>query len=263
MLKPSTCYFHPSFLSNHFGFLYCLSSFFVRVLSSVRGESFLLKSKIEHDMPNISVDIIPGHSNNAGQDAVLQGQLSNWILRISNLGPAPATNLTLKTNAPWINICSKDLHNRTDRESEYKATSHCVGPSGTLMNLPLPHRKSNNQSKSKFRGAIHPGQTIEIPVQVRTSGGGKQEFYMLFRYELLEEDDNTFISSTSSKCRWLRKMMSVAVHPSLTVTASLKPSYWKKREHILSIEVNSSESILNVLAIIIFCSFHRKHESQR
>jgi len=205
-----------------------------------RGESYLLKSKIEHDMPSLTVDIVP--HGGKGDATVLQGQISSWTLRISNLGTAPASNVTLKTNAPWMNIA------QTNRK-ETRATSHCIGPSGTLMRLPLEKKTAedgiDNDDYVKS-DVISPGQTVEVPVHVRTSGGGRQELYMLFRYELSNGDVvSTALNSSSpssSKQKWLRKMISVPVYPSLTLSAVLMPSYWKKREHILSIEMTNYRS---------------------
>ena len=199
-------------------------------MKSERGESTILKSRIDCDMPNVTVDIVPLHTSHDNSDqTVLQGQISEWKLRISNHGTAPASRLTLKTNFPWINII-----NATSSESHDFLKTHtscCVGPSGTLMYVPLRGHIDNSDPD-----ILYPGQTREVPIQVRTSGGGNQEFYMLFRYELwkgaVEE-----ATVTTPHVRWLKKMISIAVYPSLTVTASIMPSHSKKRDHILSVEV--------------------------
>ena len=194
----------------------------------IRSVPYLLHSKIEQTMPNISVDVIKNgeHGNNG---VVLQGQVSEWILRVSNQGAAHATNLCLKLNVPWFNITSQDgTILPEDRE-----TSHCFGPSGTMMRLPL-------HGNGRSGGTLGPGETVDIPIEIRTSGGGRQDFYMLFRYELYEKTTSSKPPPTSPKCRWLRKMVSVAVFPSLTVTASLTPSFSDKKDCILSVEVSAS-----------------------
>lgn len=137
------------------------------------------------------------------------------------MGTAPACNITLKTNVPWINITE---NTGGTSANEGHATSHCVGPSGTLMALPIKGGKED--------GLINPGETVDIPVLARLSGSGKQEFYMLYRYELFDP------TLTTARSRWLRKMMDVPVYPSLTFSASLMPSFWQKAEHILSVEVS-------------------------
>ena len=265
------------------------------VIHPVRGQSTLLKSTIEEDMPSLAVDILSasatsserGSERGEGGDngAVLQGQISHWTLRITNCGTAPACNVTLKTNVPWINVCSsrKETESRLfetegEREDcafEQRATSHCIGPSGTLMSLPL----TMSPEAEIVDGIIHPGECIDIPVLVRTSGGGRQEFYMLFRYELWrggQEVSAQPLPNTSNlkpKFRWLRKMISVPVYPSLTMTASLMPSFWKKSEHVLSVEVskcmlriihniallvfNPASLNSNPVTTMLFCSFHR------
>lgn len=181
-------------------------------------------------MPNLNAVMIPTSSR---QGPVLQGQVSEWTLRISNQGTAAADKITLKTNVPWINILQRGKRTLSDDEIEIKReTSHCVGPSGTLMYLPISvgDPESNNT-------LLKPGQSVDIPIQIRTSGGGRQDFYMLFRYELFASSKMVL-----NKVRWLRQMVSVAVYPSLTMTASLVPSYGSGSDHILSVEVRQEIS---------------------
>mmetsp|Transcript_143 Transcript_143/g.202 ORF Transcript_143/g.202 Transcript_143/m.202 type:complete len:2064 (-) Transcript_143:174-6365(-) len=205
-----------------------------------RGESFLLKSKIEQDMPNLSVDAIPSDSNAYKRGIMLQGQVSDWVLRVSNRGTAPAHNVILKTNVPWVNILRSD-------ESVSSSVSHCIGPSGTLMRLPVENEK--NDDGFSF---LSPGSTVNVPIQVRSSGGGKQQFYMLFRYESIMEDSEkkssdrsnseAFSSTSVNTIRWLKKTMTVSVSPSLTVTASITPYFWRHRDHLLSVEISNYRS---------------------
>ena len=188
--------------------------------SRLRAESMLLKAKVEQDMPRLVVNLTSSHqSSNKSLSNTLQGQISHWTLQISNRGTAPATNIVLKTNLPWINIS-------TSRSSEEEETSSCVGPSGTLLALAT----LNNS-------IIQPNKTLDIPIILRTTGTASQDFYMLYRYE--HADD-------SKKHRWLQQMITVPVYASLQVIASLMPSYWAKDEHVLSVEVTnlSHESII-------------------
>ena len=166
---------------------------------------------------------------------MLQGQVSSWVLHISNLGTTPACNITLKTNIPWINI----LHPNRESNEIDRSTSFCVGPSGTLLRIPL---ELYQNKRSMNKETLLPGETIEIPVQVRTFGGGKQELYMLFRYEAVKPESFSKEAVTIESFRWLRKMISLSVSPSLTFTASMVPSYWRKNEHILTIEVGQFSS---------------------
>lgn len=184
-----------------------------------------MKAKVEQGMPCLAIKIMRADrvspTEASGTGPVLQGQISSWKIRVSNMGTAPACSITLKTNVPWINIAEKTGGVATN---EGRATSHCVGPSGTLMALPI--------KGGKEEGLINPGETVDIPILTRLSGSGKQEFYMLYRYELWDPN------LTAKRSRWLRKMMDVPVYPSLTLSASLMPSFWKKAEHILSVEVS-------------------------
>ncbi len=180
-------------------------------------------------MPNLSMKMVPIIKSNAAiKGPVLQGQVSEWTLRISNQGNAGAEKICLKTNIPWINI----LHDGISIDAD--STSYSTGPSGTLMQIPI--RKGGINSN-----VLNPGETIDVPVQMRTSGGGRQDFYMLFRYQLHRDQ---MINPKSEQVRWLRNMVSVAVYPSLTVTASLLPSYNNRdSDHILSVEVSKHVNI--------------------
>ena len=189
----------------------------------VRGEPMLLKAKVERGMPCLVADLISSTpSEVSSASPALQGQIRSWSLRVSNIGTAPATRLTLKTNVPWINIKSV-VH-----DSTHMPESSCIGPSGTLLSLPIAGRGL------KTDGLLEPGESIDVAVEIRTSGAGKQDFYMLFRYELqVDTMDET------PRYRWLKKMFEVPVYPSLTLSASLAPSYSTQSEHILSVELTN------------------------
>jgi hypothetical protein len=178
----------------------------------------ICRSIVEGKMPCLKVVIT---SDQATPSTVLQGQILSWKLKVSNVGYVPATNIMLKTNGPWLNMA-----NAADKAVPLEApTSFCVGPSGTLMKVPL---SNSNQSD-----VLHPGESIEIPVTIRTSGVGRQDFHFLFRYEVWSD-----IPQPVCLHRWARKLVSVTVYPSITMSASLMPSYSKNGEHILSVEVS-------------------------
>lgn len=208
--------------------------FFSYPMTKARGESLVLKSKVEREMPFLQVDITPNRTDPNSQGVVLQGQTSSWTLKITNLGYAPACNIMLKTNSPWLNISSCSEPNE---QNENDSTSHCIGPSGTLMRIPFNTFTADcNSDSSNALGILQPGETAEVPVVIRTSGGGRQDFFMLVRYELW---CNEYLSSNLiPRHRWVRKLLSFPVYPSITMSASLMPSYSNKGEHILSIEVS-------------------------
>ena len=202
-----------------------------------RQESLVLRSKIEEKMPFLKVSVEPDSSLNS---TVLQGQTSHWKLKLANLGYAPASNITLKTNEPWLNI--NDIGG-TKICSDDAPTSYCIGPSGTLIQVPF-------KGSLGHLGVLQPGESTEIPIVIRTSGGGRQEFYMLFRCELWNEN----ASNVAPRHRWTREILSVPVYPSITMSASLVPSYSNKGEHILSIEVS-----LGHLAHLLTQHFSHSH----
>ena len=125
---------------------------------------------------------------------MLEGQISMWTIRLRNVGNAPASGLFLKTNLPWIDIVDNEISSSekcmTIEEKESRAISRCLGPSGTLMSIPV-------------KGNIDPNQTFDIQVRVRTSGEKKQDFYMLYKYDIVT---NLAEKDSKRRSRWLRKM---------------------------------------------------------
>lgn len=191
----------------------------------------ILKAKVEQDMPYLTVHVLPADTMSSveideNKQIVLEGQISQWILRVANIGTAAATNVTLKTNVPWVNIADNDAGGRKSSAMDSNRTSNCVGPTGTLMNLPI--------KGGKGQGVIGTGETVDIPFFLRTTGTGEQEFYMLYRYEVWDP------SSSVKRSRWIRKSVHVPIYPSLSLNATMMPSSWKNDEHILSVEVSAA-----------------------
>ena len=201
-------------------------------MKTVRGESQLLKSTIIHDMPALSVNIL-----NAKND-VLQGEISTWTLRFTNLGNAPATNLVMKTNLPWVYV--KSASDDEKEVNENQVTSNCIGPTGTCIRLLSPKNDllSGNVEESKMN-VINPGETVELEIIVRASGNiDRHELLFMFRYEL-DTDDKKQVPS-KVQYRYVRKYEVITIRPSLNLTASFMPSYWEKNEYILSVEVRQA-----------------------
>jgi hypothetical protein len=191
----------------------------------------LLKAKVGTDMPCLTAQLVkgPGKGGFLGGDSsiLLEGQISSWSIIMRNVGNAPASKIFLKTNLPWVNILSVDADDKTvpaeDRETF--ATSKCVGPSGTLMELPI------RGGHLKEPEVLFPGESVSIDIQIRTSGTGKQDFYMLYKYELFDT------ASQAGQARWLKRMYEVQVYPSISLNASIISSSWKSKEHLMAVEV--------------------------
>eukprot|EP00586_Coscinodiscus_wailesii_P000359 CAMPEP_0172484228 /NCGR_PEP_ID=MMETSP1066-20121228/11600_1 /TAXON_ID=671091 /ORGANISM="Coscinodiscus wailesii, Strain CCMP2513" /LENGTH=1011 /DNA_ID=CAMNT_0013248591 /DNA_START=206 /DNA_END=3238 /DNA_ORIENTATION=+ len=213
----------------------------------VRGESYLLQSTVLDDMPLLDVTLrnVPS--------VVLQGQISKITIGLTNRGTAPAGTIYLKANLPWLAL---DTDNDTlgavstvmpssGTSPTYTApTSHCVGPTGTLMKLSL-------------KKPLAPGVTTEVDLHFRPTGGGRQDLFLLFRYQNM----NDLSSKKALRVRYTRQSIGIAVYPSLTMTASLMPSYWSRSEHVLSVEISNYRSDacrnLNVgLGSVIVASRH-------
>lgn len=195
----------------------------------MRGEPQLLKSEVSHDMPTLVLDIVKAKTS------VLQGEIHKWRVRLTNIGSAPTSNIVMKTNVPWTSI---DPANGEGEIDEYSARSHCIGPSGTSMSLPIS--KTESESTNTQKDVIYPGESAEVDINVRAFGGGRHDLYLLVRYELHENGETKQVLKTPF--RYVKKVISIAVYPSLNLSASLMPSYWEKNEHILSVEVRISYS---------------------
>ena len=199
----------------------------------VRGESLLLKSNVERGMPCLSVELVKMKAPSTKDNGpALQDQVDDWILRIANVGTAPGCQLTLKTNLPWI-VASDYIQSTSSQvDSEEKATTFNTGPTGTLMTIPI------TAASLQKNGVIQPGETISVPIKMKTSGCGKTDFYMLFRYEL--HDDIS--QGEKPRCRWLKKMFCVPIYPALGMTAAATATFISPQEHILSLEFTNCRS---------------------
>lgn len=194
-------------------------------VNRVRGESFLLKSSVQKAMPSLAVDLVPCNSETAdGDSPVIDSEHRKWRLHVSNSGTAPASNLTLKLSEPWIRILSPG----SDAWDQSRPVSSTIGPTGTLMSVPLsgPGVKEVN--------TIYPGETALVDIDLRPFRPGKQDFYMLFRYELAGASP-----ITAADHRWLKKMFTVPIYPSLNITASLSPSFSESGDFMLFVEVDN------------------------
>lgn len=226
-----------------------LTIHFVNTCILARGTPHLLESVISHDMPDLSIDVLNTKSS------MLQGEIAVWNLRITNIGTAPATNIVMKTNLPWVALISDKQTQNYDGDAKYKSRGNCVGPTGTLSRLTLRTNAEKEDSTTTITtDVINPGETVTVPIRVRVSGNGssnhKHKLYLLFRYEVLTSSlsesqvsgSNNFIKKYTKRKhelhRHVRKIIPVLILPSLSLSASLMPSYWDKNEHILSVDVS-------------------------
>ena len=195
-----------------------------------------MKAKVDVDMPCLTAELARCTEKRGlisdNTTVLLEGQVSSWSITLRNVGNAPASKIFLKTNLPWVNIISSDSEevalSAVDRES--LATSKCIGSTGTLMKVPI------KDSHLKENGVLYPGETVQIFVQIRTSGTGKQDFYMLYKYDLFDR------TSEAKRTRWLKRMYEVQVYPSLSLNASIITSSWETNEHLMAVEVRLTYS---------------------
>jgi ER-Golgi trafficking TRAPP I complex 85 kDa subunit len=195
----------------------------------VRADPVLLKCKVERGMPCLTMSLVPKDPHHTSSQVMVHGQVSTWTLRLANVGTAAATNVTLKSNLPWINILEDHDSSMSPQSLENRATSFCVGPTGTLMSLPI------RGSHAGAEGRIKPGEVAEIDIQIRANTSGRSNLYLLFRYELLDQ------ASPTVRHRWTRTMFEMSVYPSLSFSATSLPSY-SGGEHLISLELCNNRS---------------------
>lgn len=199
----------------------------------IRGPRTTLRSMISDRMPllNVEIKLDAAFSYNtvAGcASSMLQGEISKGSFLLRNVGRAPAFRIFLKTNTP--SICLSNKPEDCYRAGNEKiATSNCVGPSGTLMQL-LPDR------------ILEPGDCVEVPFSLKAGGGGTQELYFLVSYEPYGMYSNLAAPySFKNNCvRTIKKFLDLFVYPSLTLSASVIPSFSNKGESVLSLEVRKA-----------------------
>ena len=84
---------------------------------------------------------------------------------------------------------------------------------------------------------IDPNQTLDINVRVRTCGEQKQDFYMLYKYDLFEKSTG---KESKRRSRWLRNMYEVPVYPSLSFKANPLPTTLEGNEVLVSVELTNN-----------------------
>lgn len=211
--------------------MFCHISLFIIfcLFAAERGNNYLLSSKIGDEMPLLNVDIT------GGKGSALQGEIMQWRIEIKNLGTAPASNVILKASLPWV--CQEGPPGTAS-----EATSGFIGLSGTVMSLPIEKD-------------ILPNEAISVPVKVKANGGGRQNIRLLFRYNLATPNSASATHNDEQKYIYLRKTVSVAVYPSMNLTASIMPSFTRSKEHILSVEVSFIILTLAVYWLVIILVF--------
>jgi hypothetical protein len=195
----------------------------------VRGESLLLKAKVREGMPCLTADILSTViADDDSGSSIFQGQISKWNLRLSNVGTAPARNVVLKSNYPWLTMWNGGNPAEATASTETlenQPVPFVMSPSGTLMRVPI------DDLGLKVDGEIQPGESVDVEVDIRASRSGKRELYLLFRYDLALGDEHSH--------RWLRKMFEIPVYPSIECQSAVMPSFAALGEHVLSLEVSN------------------------
>ncbi|CBJ30639.1 conserved unknown protein [Ectocarpus siliculosus] len=183
---------------------------------------------------------------------LLQGEVVRATLNVTNRGRAPAGHLCLKTNLPWVAFEEPSTATIGGDEASATgggATGGAVGASGTTLAPPV--------------GVIMPGQSVALPLWVRGRGGGRQTVRMIVRYKRAPPSSSSspssaeggggerdgewgVVSPSSDKLFRLERhapvSLEMCVLPSLSVAASVLPSYSRRGEYVLSLEATNYRS---------------------
>jgi hypothetical protein len=218
----------------------------------VHGKSMLLSSKIVQEMPLLKVEMAFeckfDDTVDRSTHSMIQGELMKGTMTVRNLGRAAISNVYVKTNAPWLCLSlpnsgdGGDTAGSTARgvDKSKSVSSFALGPTGTLMQLPLV-------------SVLEPSGAIDIPFELIARGVGKQELYLLVSYDSCKTDGVASAPTSSnisrinnhngnSTNRMCKRKIGVSVFPSMTMTASLTPSYSSSKGSMLSLELTNYRS---------------------
>ena len=184
-----------------------------------RGKSQLLEFQISEKMARLVASIKGGHVS------ALQGEVMEWKLQIRNIGMAPASNIILKSNMPWLCLLNDDA--TLDQQYLSRATSNCIGRSGTAIAL------SENYH-------LEPGNQTTFRIKARVSGGGRQTLRLLLRYDAYMKP---YLKQSVYSTRYLAKSLTYTVYPSINLSALCQPSFDKIGNYVLSVEVRNLSTL--------------------
>jgi len=162
---------------------------------------------VREDMPWLTAEVV--HL----PESLLQGQIAQASIKISNMGRAAAGTILAKSSASWFQIGAEPSVAGPDCFASPAAA--LLGTSGTLVQVRLPG------------GELSAGAHTEIPIWVRGVGGGKQTVRVVLQYSPA--------GSSSRAVRYVRLSCEVCVLPSLHMTASIAPWPGDPGEYLLSL----------------------------
>ncbi len=197
---------------------------------------------------------------------ILQGEMVSARLRVQNIGPAPAGNLLLKSNMPWLSLddlkpkitstsevggpTSDSIPNLRHESSIGNGFNECiinyaVGGSGTLFAPPI--------------GPLMPGEVLELPMRLRPRESGKKILVLLLRYKrwvpngdsaaneptfdgAVEDEELKEFYCSDVGCvnrfeRFSYTSIGLTVLSSISASTSVLPSYETPGEYMLGIEI--------------------------
>jgi hypothetical protein len=186
--------------------------------------------------------------------SLLQGEIIQIQLQIENVGHADAEGIMIKSNMPCISLAG---HPCSTSDSNLPSGG-ALGASGTVF-YPL-------------LGTIAPGKSAQVSLWLKGRSSGQQALTLLVRYKRpVEENLASAPKSVLNFERFVPVSTDFCVLPSLSVSASVLPSYSARGEYVLRLELtnqmangadhlNPGQSVINVKGVFM-ASQHWRLES--
>ncbi|CAM9772442.1 unnamed protein product [Chrysoparadoxa australica] len=164
-------------------------------------------------------------------DTLLQGEVVKATLSLKNLGRAAAGHIYLKASLPWVTFQDDAAVDAADAQHASMPVGCAVGASGMVLQPPVP--------------VLEPGAVVKIPMWVRGRGGGRHTLRLLLSYKRAFKEtaaDAAEAARISKFERFVPLTLGICVLPSLSVAASVLPSYTADGEYVLSLELTNYRS---------------------
>eukprot|EP00968_Pinguiococcus_pyrenoidosus_P000494 scaffold30_cov255-Pinguiococcus_pyrenoidosus.AAC.28 len=176
-------------------------------------------------MPCVGLKFVQSPEN------VLQGELVDVDLEITNYGNTTATDLLLKTSLPWLRL-------RDNVQSPHSGDTLPGGLLGTSATTLCLGRD------------LHAGESVHVPAIVRGSGGGLQTLRLILKY-FPEHGQDTVGGNPGSgqrPARYMRHIEEICVHPSAAISAEVQPAVDDTSQYILTLEVSNYRALVSPAA---------------
>jgi len=193
--------------------------------TNARGPNTTLTFDVVDDLPWLALELqgLP--------DTILQGEVVQAVLKVRNVGRAPAHGLFVKSDAPWCYVGNAPSFNPSDPAAS--PAPALMGASGTALEV---------------LDLLPVGEEVMLPLWLRGVGGGKQALHLLLQYGSREPQKPCV--------RYLRHSCEVCVLPSLHTEVTVTPLQ-EDAEYLLSIGLTNFCSDALPLVVHDICALSK------